>query len=222
MAEPLEDVCSGSSLSSAPDNLVITTESVTVVRSTDNSKKRKAETTLRTKKITALHTEADDAVAVASDSPRPKRRAAKRVKYEQDTDEEMVTQERDNDTDKSKKASPRRTKKEAAQELDVDAKQSSQPKRGPAKKPHVEEKTNDKDAIEDTKVTNKSNKTSVTKTTKNKAEDNGEDKPKKTARSKAKPAKILPPIAERTKDIKLRVGAHVSIAGGQSYLAFQL
>lgn len=46
-----------------------------------------------------------------------------------------------------------------------------------------------------------------------------EEKAKKPTKSTTKPAKILPPLAQRTQDIKLRIGAHVSIAGGKSCLS---
>ncbi|EMD95034.1 hypothetical protein COCHEDRAFT_1191784 [Bipolaris maydis C5] len=160
------------------------------------------------KPLEAQYTEVEEVVTVASNSPRTSKRATKRVKYEQETDDEMGDQQSDNGEGKPKKAS-KRTKKVAAQEPDADAKSSTEPKHSTLKKAAVEANPNEDDTVEENKVTKK-----TAKSTKKKAEDVDEDKPKKVTKSKAKPAKILPPIAERTKDIKLRVGAHVSIAGG--------
>lgn len=163
---------------------------MTVVQSTQNGRKRKAETTSRTKRTTAQYTEVEEVAAVASNSPRTSKRATKKVKYEQETDNEMVDQQSDNGEGRPKQAL-KRTKKVAAQGPVTDA------------------KLNDDSTVEDNKISKKN-----VKSTEKKAEDVNEEKPKKVTKSKAKPAKILPPIAERTKDIKLRVGAHVSIAGG--------
>lgn len=161
------------------------------IKSETIGKKRKAETISRTKGITVGQTEAEDSVAVTADSPRPKRRATKKVKVELETDEEIV-----------------------AQETVGDVKLSPRSKRVSTKKTVIESTAFDSEEDE-TKASSK-------KTTKNtkKVDDVDGNKPKKATKSKAKPVKVLPPIAERTKDIKLRVGAHVSIAGGQLWLAF--
>ncbi|EUC37328.1 hypothetical protein COCCADRAFT_33421 [Bipolaris zeicola 26-R-13] len=142
------------------------------------------------KPLEAQYTEVEEVAAVASNSPRTSKRATKKVKYEQETDNEMVDQQSDNGEGRPKQAL-KRTKKVAAQGPVTDA------------------KLNDDRTVKDNKISKKN-----VKSTEKKAEDVNEEKPKKVTKSKAKPAKILPPIAERTKDIKLRVGAHVSIAGG--------
>ncbi|USP80060.1 hypothetical protein yc1106_07334 [Curvularia clavata] len=179
MAKPREDTHSNSHVSP------IANKPETI------SKKRKAEVISRTKGIAVRQTGAEDSMAVATESPRPKRRAAKKVKVELETDEEIV-----------------------AEETVGDVKLSSESKRVSTKKTVVEETTVDSEEEEDVKIVNKT-KAPSKKTTKNtKKVDDGEAKPKKVTKSKAKPVKVLPPIAERTKDIKLRVGAHVSIAGG--------
>lgn len=175
MAKKLRNTSSDSSLSPVPDNLVSATESVAAVQPVSNGKKRKAETTPRTKKTTVQHTAIEDTVTPATESPRPKRRATKKVKVEQETDEEIVAQESDGSEGKPEKIPPKRAKV--------------------VKKTETSAKTS-------TKIMTK------------KADDDKEAKPKKTTKSKTKIAKVLPPIAERTKDTKLRVGAHVSIAGG--------
>ena len=196
MAKPLTDASSESSLTPPPDSVVSAKETVTAVKPATNDRKRKAETISRTKKNTAQNVESEDTPVAVEDSPRPKRRAAKKVKVEQIEDDINGS--------------------------DADVKPSLRPKHGAVKKAIVEEEVFeealDGNADEDTKVVSKT-KTSVKKATKStkKAQDKDgghEDKPKKTTKSKIKPAKILPPIAERTQGIKLRIGAHVSIAGG--------
>lgn len=181
MAKSLEDTCSDLPLSPV------------ATQPEHNGKKRKADAISRTKKTTNRQTDAEDGVAVTAESPRPKRRAANRVKVELEPDEGMIIQG-----------------------SVTDAKLSSRPKRGSTKKSTVKKERADSETDEDTKISDKTEVSSekITKTTKKKADEGNEDKPKKTTKSKPKPTKILPPIAERTKDIKLRVGAHVSIAGG--------
>lgn len=187
MAQPLEDTHSDSPVSPV------------AVKSETMSRKRKADAIADTKKTTARQTEAEDGVEVTAESPRPKRRAAKKVKAELETNEEVV-----------------------AQEPVGDVKLSSRSKRVSTKKSTIEENVVDCEVNEDAKTSNKTRGSSgkTTKDTKKKVDDGDQDKPKKVTKSKAKPIKILPPIAERTKDIKLRVGAHVSIAGGQLWPAF--
>jgi AP endonuclease-1 len=43
---------------------------------------------------------------------------------------------------------------------------------------------------------------------------------KKATTTRKKAQEDAPPVEERTTDTKLRVGAHVSVAGGRSYLFF--
>ena len=150
MARKLDSADSDSSLSPVANELLEQVESKAAVAPPANGKKRKAagETTAprtikRTKKATATVADNnnDEADAVTKDSPRLKRRAAKKVKVEEQADE--VVQ--------------------------VDAEGSG-----------------------DTKATTK----------------------KKTTTARKKKTVYLAPLADRTKDTELLLGAHVSIAGG--------
>jgi AP endonuclease-1 len=135
-------------------------EIATAAQPLANGKKRKAETTPRTERIATQHV-GEDALESVGESPRPKRRATKKLKVADEVGDEFAAQESGDGEGKSKKAVVRRTKEIAATEKTI-----------------------------------------------------AEDQPKPKAKTKTKIAKILPPRAERTKDIKHRIGAHVSIAGG--------
>lgn len=157
MARKLDSADSDSSLSPVADAFIEQVESKAAVAPPANGKKRKAagettapRTTKRTKKATATVADNnDEADAVTKDSPRLKRRAAKKVKVEEQADE--VVQ--------------------------VDAEGSG-----------------------DTKATTK----------------------KKTTTARKKKTVYLAPLADRTKDTELLLGAHVSIAGGTFSTALSL
>ena len=79
---------------------------------------------------------------------------------------------------------------------------SARPKRAGVKKAIVEEE----EAVADDKAKTKTKTTTVAKAA----------RPKRVATA-VKHAKILPPLEQRTQNIKHRIGAHVSIAGGKLY-----
>ncbi|KAG9190166.1 AP endonuclease 1 [Alternaria panax] len=203
MAKKIPTASSVSSLSPPPDNIASVTETTAVAQPTANGKKRKAETTPCTKKTTAQHVGVEDAVDGTGESSRPKRRATKKVKVIEDVEDEVVAEESGDSEGKSKKTVARRPKKTVA-----------------TKKTMAENEVDTKvenDADEDGKITTKTSVKKTARGKKAKANDEGndiEDKPKPKAKTKTKTAKIEPPRAERTKDIKHRIGAHVSIAGG--------
>ena len=150
MAEKAAEA-SDSSLSPAPEELPTPVEAeVTVKATTTNGRKRKAETivkattqtTKRTKKATTDEVKVEEQVVTeAAEIPRKKRATAKKVKYEDDADD------------------------------------------------NVEEINGEVTAV-------------IEKTVK-----------KKVTRAK-KSKEPVPPLEERTVDTKLRIGAHVSVAGG--------
>lgn len=144
MAKKVEG--SESSLSPAPEDLKTPAEIEETVKTTANSRKRKAETVKTTAKATkrtkngATGIKAEEEVAVeAAETPRKKRETAKKVKYEEDDQEDGANGET----------------------------------------------------------------ATVAKTVK-----------KKVTRAK-KSKEPEPPLEERTLDTKLRIGAHVSVAGGE-------
>jgi len=212
MARKISNAPSDSSLSPPPDNLMSATETTTVTQPVVNGKKRKAETTPRTRRTRAQQVDVEDAVDGVDESPRPKRRATKKIKVTEEVEDEVMAQESGDGEGKSKKAVSRRNKKTAATkkavvddgsvEAEVDA--------------EIEV-----DADGDDKI---ATKTSVKKTARGKKskaknedsdhEDKPKPKPKPRAKGKGGTAKILPPLAERTKDSKHLIGAHVSSAGG--------
>jgi hypothetical protein len=186
---------SDSSLSPPPDNLVSATDTVAATQPVANGRKRRTATTSRTKSTATQLAEADD---VAQQLPSPKRRAAKKVKV-------------------------------ASQDAPAELPPSTHPKRGAAKKAIVDEEImeGEFDVEVSVKEIDKSKATTDNKVTakkpanskKRKAEDDGdhEEKPKKTTKPRTKPVqKDLPPLAERSTDSKLLMGAHVSTAGGKS------
>jgi AP endonuclease-1 len=162
MAKKIPTASSDSSLSSPPENTASATETAAVTQPAVNGKKRKAETTPRTRRSTAQHVDIEDDVEGTDESSEPKRRVIKKAKITEEV------------------------------EIDADG---------------------------DGKVTAKTSVKKTARGKKAKASDEGNDvedkpKPKAKTKTKTKTAKIEPPRAERTKDIKHRIGAHVSIAGG--------
>jgi hypothetical protein len=191
MAKKIPTASPDSSLSSPPEN----TASV-------NGKKRKAETTPRTRRSTAQHVDIEDDVEGTGESSEPKRRVTKKAKITEEMGDEAAAQESGDGERKTKKVEMRGNKKAVATKKTV-------------AKDHVMEGEIDADG--DGKVTAKTSVKKTARGKKAKASDEGndvEDKPKPKAKTKTKTAKIEPPRAERTKDIKHRIGAHVSIAGG--------
>ncbi|KAI4931440.1 hypothetical protein J4E85_004033 [Alternaria conjuncta] len=212
MARKISNAPSDSSLSPPPDNLMSATEAATVALPVVNGKKRKAETTPRTRRTRAQQVDVEDAVDGVDESSRPKRRATKKIKVTEEVEDEVMAQESGDGEGKSKKAVSRRNKKTATA------------KKAVAEDDSVEAEVDaeiEVDADGDDKI---ATKTSVKKTTrgrKSKAknedsdhEDKPKPKPKPRAKGKGGTAKILPPLAERTKDSKHLIGAHVSSAGG--------
>jgi AP endonuclease-1 len=210
MAKEFSTVSSESSLSPPPDNIASATETATVAQPAANGKKRKAETTPRTRRTEAQQVNAEDAAEGAGLSSRPKRRAIKKVKVTEDVEDEVVAQESGDGEGKSKKVVVRLNKKGAAT------------KKTMTEGDMVEDEVDAEiaiDAGQDGKITTKTSVKKTIRGKKTKAKDEHSDredkpKPKAKAKTKAKTAKIQPPRAERTKDIKHRIGAHVSIAGG--------
>lgn len=188
-------------------------ESIVAVEPVGNGKKRKVATSPQTTRTTVQRTEVQDSLLVSNEPSRPRRRTAKRTKVEQETDEE--TSARESDDGKDKPASSRLSNKMPAQGYDVDIRLKRKGgARDPAKKITNEVEIVGDEAKKGTKIANRTETSkTVTKDAKQKVGDQCEDKPKNT-KTKSKPVKALRPIAERTQDIKLRVGAHVSIAGG--------
>jgi hypothetical protein len=204
MASKPSEISSDSSLSPPPDNLVSATETAVDVQPVVNSKQRKAETTSRNKRTaTQLADPDDDAAAVTNESPRPKRRAVKKVK---------VTEE-------------------ALEDTPVEVSASARPKRGAAKKAVIEDEIMEGEfdvPVSRTKIDRSKNTTDnkaidqkPSKSKKRKAEDDDdhEEKPKSAAKKRAntvKRDKNEKPIAGRTQNIPHIIGAHVSTAGGTS------
>ncbi|CAN9431613.1 unnamed protein product [Alternaria alternata] len=183
MAKKIPTASPDSSLSSPPENTASATETAAVTQPAVNGKKRKAETTPRTRRSTAQHVDIEDDV-------------------EEEMGDEAAAQESGDGERKTKKVEMRGNKKAVATKKTV-------------AKDHVMEGEIDADG--DGKVTAKTSVKKTARGKKAKASDEGndvEDKPKPKAKAKTKTAKIEPPRAERTKDIKHRIGAHVSIAGG--------
>lgn len=167
-----------------------------------NGKKRKAETTPRTRRSTAQHVDIEDDVEGTGESSEPKRRVTKKAKITEEMADEAAAQESGDGERETKKVEVRGNKKAVATKKTV-------------AKDYVMEGEIGADG--DGKVTAKTSVKKTARGKKAKANDEGndvEDKPKPKAKTKTKTAKIEPPRAERTKDIKHRIGAHVSIAGG--------
>jgi hypothetical protein len=168
--------------------------------------KRKAETP-RAKRTRAQQADVEDAVDGIGESPRPKRRATKKLKVTEEVEDGVVAQESGDGEGKSKKAVSRRnktaaTKKVVAEDDLVEAEVDAEV-----------------DGDEDDKITTKTSVKKTTRGRKSKAKNedsDAEDKPKPKPRAKAKggTAKILPPLAKRTENSKHLIGAHVSAAGG--------
>jgi AP endonuclease-1 len=93
MAKKISNASSDSSLSPPPDNLVSATETAAVPQPVVNGKKRKAETTSRTKRTGAQQADVEDAVDGIGESPRPKRRATKKLKVTEEVEDGVVAQE---------------------------------------------------------------------------------------------------------------------------------
>ncbi|KAF1833196.1 AP endonuclease [Decorospora gaudefroyi] len=207
MAENVPDGSSGSSLSPPPEHLVASTKTSAAVQPAVNDRKRKAETTPRNKRASAQLADVVGSAAVTGESPRPKRRASKKIKVDELSDDEPVAAE---STGTSRRAVSGRNKKSASQVA-------------PTKKKVIGEEVVENEFGVQVKAAENGNGQGVTKAmiqAKSKAKDDDisdddhEEKTKKTPKPKSKPQKILPPLAERTQDSKLRIGAHVSIAGG--------
>lgn len=199
MAKKIPTASPDSSLSSPPENTASATETAAVTQPAVNGKKRKAETTPRTRRSTAQHVDIEDDVEGTGESSEPKRRVTKKAKITEEMGDEAAAQESGDGERKTKKVEVRGNKKAVATKKAV-------------AKDHVME-----GADGDGKVTAKTSVKKTARGKKAKANDEGndvEDKPKPKAKTKTKTAKIEPPRAERTKDIKHRIGAHVSIAGG--------
>lgn len=208
MAKKIPTTSSDSSLSSPPKNTASATETAAVTQPAVNGKKRKAETTPRTRRTTAQYVDIEDDVEGTGESSEPKRRVIKKAKIIEEMGDEAAAQESGDGERKTKKVEVRGNKKAVATKKTV-------------AKDHVMEGEIDAkveiDADGDGKVTAKASVKKTARGKKAKANDEGnnvEDKPKPKAKTKTKTAKIEPPRAERTKDIKHRIGAHVSIAGG--------
>ena len=202
MAKKIPTASSDSSLSSPPENIASATETAAVTQPAVNGKKRKAETTPRTRRSTAQHVDIEDDVEGTGESSEPKRRVIKKAKITEEMGDEAAAQESGDGERETKKVEVRGNKKAVATKKTV-------------AKDHVMEGEIDADG--DGKVTAKTSVKKTARGKKAKANDEGndvEDKPKPKAKTKTKTAKIEPPRAERTKDIKHRIGAHVSIAGG--------
>lgn len=202
MAKKIPTTSSDSSLSSPPANTASATETAAVTQPAVNGKKRKAETTPRTRRTTAQHVDIEDDVEGTGESSEPKRRVIKKAKITEEMGDEAAAQESGDGERKTKKVEVRGNKKAVATKKAV-------------AKDHVMEGEIGADG--DGKVTAKTSVKKTARGKKAKANDEGndvEDKPKPKAKTKTKTAKIEPPRAERTKDIKHRIGAHVSIAGG--------
>jgi hypothetical protein len=202
MAKKIPTASPDSSLSSPPENTASATETAAVTQPAVNGKKRKAETTPRTRRSTAQHVDIEDDVEGTGESSEPKRRVTKKAKITEEMGDEAAAQESGDGERKTKKVEMRGNKKAVATKKTV-------------AKDHVMEGEIDADG--DGKVTAKTSVKKTARGKKAKASDEGndvEDKPKPKAKAKTKTAKIEPPRAERTKDIKHRIGAHVSIAGG--------
>jgi hypothetical protein len=184
---------------------VSATETVTAAQPVANGKKRKAETTPRTKRTATQHV-GEDALEGVGESPQPKRRATKNLKVAEEVEDEFAAQESGDGEGKSKKAVSRRNKKATATKKTV------------AEDDMVEGLV---DAGGEGKIALKTSVKKITTSKETKATDedsNHEEKPKPKPKSKARAknntVKILPPLAERTKVTKHRLGAHVSTAGG--------
>jgi AP endonuclease-1 len=216
MAKKISTASSDSSLSPPPDNIVSASETASVTKPAANGKKRKAETTPRTKRTTAQHA-VEDTGENTGESPRPKRRTTKKLKVTEEVEDEVVAQESGDGEGKSKKAAVRRSKKAVTTKTI-------------AEDDMVEDEVDAEveiDAGGHGKVTTKSSVKKIARGKKGKVKDQGNDvddkpkpkpKPKTKAKTKTTTAKNEPPCAERTKDIPHRIGAHVSIAGGKSPL----
>ncbi|KAH6851542.1 DNA-lyase [Alternaria rosae] len=211
MARKISNATSDSSLSPPPDNLMSATEAAIVPQPADSGKKRKAETTPRTKRTRAQQVDVEDAVDGVDESPRPKRRATKKIKVTEEVEDEVMAQESGDGEGKSKKAVSRRnktaaTKKTVAEDESTEAEIDAQ----------IEVNADGDDKIM-TKVSVKKTtrgKKSKAKNEESDHEDKPKPKPKPRSKGKGSTAKILPPLADRTKDSKHLIGAHVSSAGG--------
>jgi AP endonuclease-1 len=151
-----------------------------------NDKKRKADANPRPRRTAVKHAGADEAAPDTEESPQPKRRTAKKVKVTQELSE--------------------------VEDVQV----SLRPKRGAAKKAPLDDESIESEVeaeVAETKTTTKNKK-------KKQADDEGDEQVvKKTTKSRApKSAKTQTPFAARTEstDTNLRIGAHVSVAGGKS------
>ncbi|KAL1794040.1 hypothetical protein ACET3X_007461 [Alternaria dauci] len=208
MAKKISTAPSDSSLSSLPENIASPNETAAVAQPSVNGKKRKAEAPPRTRTTTAQHVDAEDIVEGARESSQPKRRATKRTKITEEMGDEVVAQGNGEGEGTMKKAEVRRNKKAVTTKKTI------------AKDDVVKDEVDAKveiDADDDGNVTAKTLVKGTARGKKVKPRDeakDSEDKPKTKAKTKTKTAKIEPPRAERTKDIKHRIGAHVSIAGG--------
>jgi len=177
----------------------------TALEPSTNGRKRKAVATPRAKKTAVQDNDIDDATVGTIDVPQPKGRTVKKVKVEETVETETI-------------ASARKT---ASKTNGTNSQVSARPKRVAAKKAIVEEDEVEDEIVADDKAKTKTKTTTVAKAVKPKVEDKDGEEPKaakpKRAATAAKHAKILPPLEQRTQDIKHRIGAHVSIAGGKLY-----
>jgi hypothetical protein len=145
MARKLSSSASNSSLSPVADDVIAQAESKVNVKTATTGRKRKADTTdvevtKHTRKTIAANVKTEDGTAGADESPRPKRRMAKKVKVEEE-------------------------------------------------------------------IVDDGNKTGLT--------GNGESKvTKKKTTTRSKKQTVASPLTTRTENSNLRVGAHVSTAGG--------
>ncbi|RMZ69492.1 hypothetical protein GMOD_00006310 [Pyrenophora seminiperda CCB06] len=181
------------------------------------------------KKLTnpVTDTSSDNMLApVAGTAPEPGMHGTKRKAVTTQRAKKTAGQDKKVKVEETKTtASARKT---ATKINDIDSQAPARPERAATNKAVVEEEETEDDVVADdkvkvkTKTTTKATKTATTKVAKANTKAEGEDhdgedaaKPRKTTTAATKHAKILPPLEQRTKDTKHRIGAHVSIAGGK-------
>ncbi|KAF1940713.1 AP endonuclease [Clathrospora elynae] len=225
MKRKLTDVSSDASLSPPPDNLAsaTTTAAEPTVQPVVSNNKRAVQ-----------YADTEDASAGTEDSLRPKRRAAKKLKVTEDTFHHDAAAEEGGDGELKAKKTIKKAAGRIGDAGDTTAhgQTSSRPKRGAAKKAIVEEDIVagkfhvdvdvDVNVNVDSRKTHIKSTPSTKKATKgkqkqsNKEYEDHEERPKTTNQSRNKTVNPAAPIEKRTTNTALRIGAHVSSAGGVS------
>jgi AP endonuclease-1 len=122
MAKKLSPPSPESSLSPVAEDLIEQVESKVEVKTAANGRKRKATTTetkstKRTKKATAVDFKKEETTAAGDEAPKPKGRAAKKMKVEEATVEETVKVEEDGEG--KPKATKKKTTTRVKKQVDI-------------------------------------------------------------------------------------------------------